>query len=150
MSGGRYPNKWPIYLRGGRIVTAVMSFLMSAHGMASATDVILTGGSSGGMAVYLVCDRIADQIRAANPKIRVTCLADAGMFLDHPAASGRPTLSPQFIDSFYACEPHECIQFTHCWLWSSRDAQQVGAGRELERDDEPGLHRALHAAGHAV
>eukprot|EP01045_Picozoa_sp_COSAG04_P009887 COSAG04_NODE_589_length_12295_cov_12.315513_6_plen_380_part_00 len=141
----KYPNKWPIYLRGGRIVTAVMNYLMSAHNMASATDVILTGGSSGGMAVYLVCDRIADHIRAANPKIRVSCLADAGMFLDHPAASGRPTLSPQFIDSFYACEPHECI--TGC----GQDAQQVGVGhRELERDDEPGLHRALHAARHAV
>lgn len=98
----KYPNKWPIYLRGGRIVTAVMSFLMKDHGMDEATDVILTGGSSGGMAVYLNCDRIADQIRAANPKIRVTCLADAGMFLDHPGISGNPTLSPQFVDSFYA------------------------------------------------
>jgi len=125
----KYPNKWPIYLRGGRIVIAVMNFLMRAHGMASATDVILTGGSSGGMAVYLVCDRIADQIRAANPKIRVTCLADAGMFLDHPAASGRPTLSPQFIDSFYACEPHATsaslavVKTLSKWVWQGTRAR---------------------------
>ena len=97
-----YPNKWPIYIRGGRIITAVMSFLMRDHGMAGATDVIITGGSSGGMAVYLNCDRIADQIHAVSPKIRVTCLADAGMFLDHPGLSGEPTLSPEFVDSFYA------------------------------------------------
>lgn len=98
----KYPNKWPIYLRGGRIVTAVMNFLMREHGMSTATDVIITGGSSGGMAVYLNCDRIADHIHAINKGIRVTCLADAGMFLDHPGMSGKPTLSPQFIDSFYA------------------------------------------------
>jgi hypothetical protein len=98
----KYPNKWPIYLRGGRIVSAVVSFLMKAHGMSAATDVIITGGSSGGMAVYLNCDRIADQIHAVNSKIRVTCLADAGMFLDHPGLSGTPTLSPEFIQSFYA------------------------------------------------
>ena len=98
----KYPHKWPIYLRGGRIITAVMSFLMKDHGMSDATDVIITGGSSGGMAVYLNCDRIADQIHAVNPKTRVTCLADAGMFLDHPGLSGKPTLSPEFIQSFYA------------------------------------------------
>jgi hypothetical protein len=97
-----YPNKWPIYIRGGRIVTAVTSFLMKDRGMAGATDVIITGGSSGGMATYLNCDRIADHIRETNPKIRVTCLADAGLFLDHPGMSGEPTLAPEFIESFYA------------------------------------------------
>lgn len=98
----RYPNKWPIYIRSGRIITATVDFLMKQHGMSDATDVIITGGSSGGMATYLNCDRIADQIKATNSKIRVTCLADAGMFLDHPGIDGNPTLSPQFIESFYA------------------------------------------------
>jgi len=97
-----YPNKWPIYIRSGRIITATVDFLMKQHGMSDATDVIITGGSSGGMATYLNCDRIADQIKATNSKIRVTCLADAGMFLDHPGIDGNPTLSPQFIESFYA------------------------------------------------
>jgi hypothetical protein len=85
-----YPHKWPIYVRGGRIVTAVVNFLMKQHGMSDATDIIVTGGSSGGMATYLNCDRIADQVHATNPNIRVTCLADAGMFLDHPGISGQP------------------------------------------------------------
>ena len=75
-----YPHKWPIYLRGGRIITAVMSFLTKHHGMSNATDVIITAGSSGGMATYLNCDRIAKQIHNTNAHIRVTCLADAGMF----------------------------------------------------------------------
>jgi hypothetical protein len=97
-----YPHKWPIYVRGGRIVTAVVDFLIKDHGMSGARDVIVTGGSSGGMATYLNCDRIADHIHTVNPNIRVTCLADAGMFLDHPGMSGTPTLSPQFIESFYA------------------------------------------------
>jgi hypothetical protein len=58
----KYPHKWPIYVRSGRIITALMSFLMKDHGMAGATDVIITGGSSGDMATYLNCDRIADQV----------------------------------------------------------------------------------------
>ena len=45
-------------------------------GTANATDVILTGGSSGGMAVFLNCDRVAAMIGAVNPDVRVTCLAD--------------------------------------------------------------------------
>ena len=43
----------------------------------------------------------SSQIHATNPSIRVSCLADAGMFLDHPGVSGNQTLSPQFIESFY-------------------------------------------------
>ena len=36
------------------------------------------GGSSGGLAVYLTCDRVAGLVAAANVTTRYTCLADAG------------------------------------------------------------------------
>jgi hypothetical protein len=47
----------------------------------TAAEVILTGGSSGGLAVYLTCDRVAGLVAAANATTRYTCLADAGYFL---------------------------------------------------------------------
>jgi hypothetical protein len=49
------------YVRGKRIQTAVIAELLDNHGMRSATNIILTGGSSGGLAVYLTCDRVAEQ-----------------------------------------------------------------------------------------
>ena len=86
----------PHYFRGARILSATIAFFLRDYDMKSATDVILTGTSSGGMGVYLNCDRVADQIHAANPEIRVSCLADAGMFLDYPTRTGF------FRDAFYS------------------------------------------------
>eukprot|EP00947_MAST-08B_sp_MAST-8B-sp1_P005992 g5992.t1 len=85
--------------------------------MSRATDIILTGGSSGGLAVYLNCDRVGEMIAAAAAAAATTttttttttatapryaCLADAGFFLDHNNTAGGPTTSPQFRESFYA------------------------------------------------
>lgn len=92
----------PYPVRGRRIQEAVIDDLLARHGMAAATNVILTGGSSGGLAVYLTCDRVGAQVRAANASTRYTCLPDAGFFLDHNSSAGAPSTSPQFRESFYA------------------------------------------------
>ena len=60
---------------------------------------IYISGSSGGLATYLNCDRVAAML---SPSTRFACLADAGYFLDHTARDGSPTTSPQFKESFYA------------------------------------------------
>ena len=92
----------PPYVRGKRILEAVLGHLQTTHGMAAATDLIITGGSSGGHATYLNCDRAAGLQKAANGSTRVSCLADAGFFLKHPSISGAATTTPQFEESFYA------------------------------------------------
>ena len=100
---------------GKRVQTAVIQHLLQAFDMASATNIILTGGSSGGLATYLTCDRVGEQvtrchvrivvwacvlatcflirvrsqIKAKNPTARYTCLADAGYFLHHDDINGQ-------------------------------------------------------------
>ena len=68
----------PYPVRGARILGAVVAHLQNHLGMRQATDIILTGGSSGGLAVYLVCDRFAALVAAQNLSTRFSCLADAG------------------------------------------------------------------------
>ena len=59
--------------------------------------------SSGGLATYLTCDRVGEQIRAANPVARFTCLADAGFFIKHDTVAGVPAATnSEFEQSFYA------------------------------------------------
>lgn len=89
------------YIRGKRIQTVVIEDLLNSHGMKGATNVILTGGSSGGLAVYLTCDRVGEQIRATNSTTRYTCLADAGHFLHHDDMKGGNTTSESFKRSYY-------------------------------------------------
>lgn len=92
----------PYPVRGKRIQEAVIRDLQARYHMNAASDVILTGGSSGGLAVYLTCDRVGDLIGKANATTRYTCLADAGFFLDHPDINGKPSQSPSFEESFVA------------------------------------------------
>eukprot|EP00966_Prymnesium_polylepis_P204987 4749482-Prymnesium_polylepis.1 len=92
----------PYPVRGARILGAVVAHLQEHYGMVAASDIILTGGSSGGLAVYLVCDRVAGMVAARNASTRYSCLADAGFFLDHAAMSGAPSQTPSFQESFYA------------------------------------------------
>lgn len=80
----------------------VIAELLGKYGMDQASNVILTGGSSGGLATYLTCDRVGDQIAAANPKARYTCLADAGFFLHHNDIGGGNETAERFKSSYYA------------------------------------------------
>jgi len=89
------------YVRGKRIQEAVVQDLLDNYGMKGATNVILTGGSSGGLATYLTCDRVGEQVKAANASTRYTCLADAGYFLHHDAINGANGTSESFKRSYY-------------------------------------------------
>jgi len=99
---GDRDSELPYPVRGKRIQTAVIADLLENHGMKNAANVILTGGSSGGLATYLTCDRVGEQVKTANPTARYTCLADAGYFLDHPDIKGNPSTTPLFQSSYYA------------------------------------------------
>lgn len=50
--------------------------------MSSAEEVVITGGSAGGLSVYTWIDEIAGHFDPL--KTNVIGLADAGIFLDHP------------------------------------------------------------------
>ena len=53
-----------IYYRGRRILDAVLDSLLTTQGMASATDVVLSGCSAGGQAIYLQADYVASRLPA--------------------------------------------------------------------------------------
>ena len=90
------------YVRGKRVQTAVIQDLLDNYGMKDATNVILSGGSSGGLATYLTCDRVAEQVKVSNPSARYTCLPDAGHFLEHDDIRGGNGTSNSFKISYYA------------------------------------------------
>ena len=81
--------KGPLYFRGRANIDAVVEDLLVNHGMASARDVIFTGGSAGGTAVILQLDHVASLIHAASESTRVVGFPDAGFMLDHENIAGQ-------------------------------------------------------------
>jgi hypothetical protein len=65
---------------------------MKAQGLAKATDVIVSGGSAGGLATYLHVDEIAELF----PRARVSGLPDSGYFIDIPDVDGVRHIRNQF------------------------------------------------------
>ncbi|KAL6627813.1 hypothetical protein ACP70R_031539 [Stipagrostis hirtigluma subsp. patula] len=94
-AGDTYNKDSGTYLRGQRIWDAAIRHLLSI-GMASADQLLLTGCSSGGLAVILHCD----EFRAFFPSrgATVKCLADAGLYLDAVDVSGGRSLRSYFRD----------------------------------------------------
>lgn len=66
-----------MYFRGAANLAAVVQRLKNDHGLVDATDVVLTGGSAGGLATILNLDRVQ---RLIGPTARVVGLANAGFF----------------------------------------------------------------------
>ena len=66
----------------GRAIIAAVIDELSTYGLAAGDEVLLTGGSAGGVGVY----NNVDDVRALLPaSIRLVALADAGFILDYPA-----------------------------------------------------------------
>lgn len=72
----------PMWFRGRANLDAILDELSSVHGMKSATELILSGGSAGGLAVYYHIDYVAAFMRKQAPPCRVTGFPDAGYFAD--------------------------------------------------------------------
>ncbi|CAH9139118.1 unnamed protein product [Cuscuta epithymum] len=68
-----------LYYRGARIFRAVVKELMMAEGMRKGRNILLAGGSAGGLGVIIHCDRFVRLFSKHN--VRVKCLADSSLFL---------------------------------------------------------------------
>jgi hypothetical protein len=74
-----------IFYRGKRIHDATVSALLAHEGLSSATDVIIHGGSAGGLATYLHTDDWAARLpRTA----KIVAVPDSGFFLNYNATEG--------------------------------------------------------------
>ena len=82
--GGNKLNITQIFFRGRANLVATTAWLLAAEGMTGATDVILTGGSAGGMGVVVNVDALCELLPT---NVRVVGMLDAGFFLDRPRAS---------------------------------------------------------------
>ena len=63
-SGGRTPNQ-KIWYRGKRVLDAILDYMDTAIGFSSATEVLLAGGSAGGLSVYLHADYVREHFSPA-------------------------------------------------------------------------------------
>ena len=80
----------PLHYRGRANLAATLDTLALPEGrdrpgIGAATDVILTGGSAGGLAVFLQLDYVASRLPAVP---RVVGQPDAGLFADLPNTKG--------------------------------------------------------------
>ncbi len=73
-----------LYFRGKRVRHAVYQALLSSRGIGSATDVVISGCSAGGLATYLHADAWCDDLaRDVDADVKCVALPDSGFFLDY-------------------------------------------------------------------
>jgi len=78
-----------LYFRGARILDAMLDTLVQDHGLGKATDVLVSGGSAGGLSAYLHADHVKEYLqRKGAPIKRFKAAPVSGFFLMHAAASG--------------------------------------------------------------
>jgi hypothetical protein len=88
-------------MRGRNNFNGVISYLLTTELMSSATDVILSGGSAGGLAVFYNLDHLATLL----PKTtRLTGFPDAGYFMDG-AVQGSGGANFEYRNSFQGADP---------------------------------------------
>ena len=100
---GANPQPASMWLRGRGNFNAMISYLQLTLGMtgAGATEIILSGGSAGGLAVLYNLDHLATLLPAGG-KVRLTGFPDAGFFLDGArACDGAHT----YRDAFMGADP---------------------------------------------
>ena len=74
-----------VYMRGRLILDAVLDDLIERQGFSTASTVLLSGTSSGGMAVYYHSEHVRARLP---PEVRVLAAPDAGFFPDAPLPAG--------------------------------------------------------------
>lgn len=82
-------DPWPVpgggnlTFRGIKNLYAGLDFAVK-HGLAQASDFVLTGGSAGGLSTFIHADRVAARVAAVAPKAAIRAAPFTGFFLDHP------------------------------------------------------------------
>ena len=73
-----------MWMRGRNNFDALIADLQERQGMSAASEIILSGGSAGGLAVFYNLDHLAEMV----PGVKLTGFPDAGYFLDAQSVSG--------------------------------------------------------------
>ena len=142
-----------MWFRGKRSLDAGIDTLLSL-GMNEAELIVFTGGSAGGLTVFLHLDHVAERMKTEAPNARVVGEPVCGYFLDAPNDGSRPPnvtypLEMQYVynmqntsgalsaecQSTYGIDAYKCIMAPHAakfiqtpWfaLQSRTDTWQLG------------------------
>jgi hypothetical protein len=83
------PTNQTLYFRGARVIDAMLDTLIADHGLGKATDVLLAGGSAGGLSTYLHADHVHSYLLSKKvPLKRFKAAPVSGFFLMHATESG--------------------------------------------------------------
>jgi len=77
------PNNATLYFRGIRNLDATLNLLFSKYNLSQATEMMVTGGSAGGLSTFLHADRISNTLKARIKNVQVRAAPVVGYFLDH-------------------------------------------------------------------
>jgi hypothetical protein len=116
-----------LYFKGRYIMDAVYETLLNPAGefqMHQADEVIISGGSAGGLAVFLHADYLKDKILTSTQSFlrssppRVVDVADSGIFVNLPSIHGEYLYTPQYQAVFYMQNVSDsvnkdCIAYYH-------------------------------------
>jgi STAM-binding protein len=92
-------NNTTLYFRGKRVLDYLLDTLMSEeYGMGRATEVVVAGGSAGGLAVYLHADYIRTRLPPTVRKYKA--VPASGFFLKHASAAGQSVYPDQMRSVF--------------------------------------------------
>lgn len=73
-----------IYFRGKKNLQAAIEFAFQ-NGLESVTQLVVSGGSAGGLSTFVHVDKIAEVVRANAPNVtRIHAVPESGYFLDRP------------------------------------------------------------------
>ena len=89
-------NGSKVWFRGRRNLLALLGYLTEQHGLADATEVLVSGGSAGGLSAYIHADSIHSIILRASNKhpagfgraLKIRAAPVSGFFLNHRTLSG--------------------------------------------------------------
>jgi hypothetical protein len=76
-----------LYFRGKRNLDAVLRYLRRDHNLNAATEILLAGGSAGGLSAYIHADYIRSTFA---PSVKFRASPVSGFFLMHDTAQGVP------------------------------------------------------------
>eukprot|EP01060_Flectonema_neradi_P016360 TRINITY_DN22970_c0_g1_i1.p1 TRINITY_DN22970_c0_g1~~TRINITY_DN22970_c0_g1_i1.p1 ORF type:complete len:429 (+),score=67.52 TRINITY_DN22970_c0_g1_i1:30-1289(+) len=87
-----------IYFRGSRILSHVLDVISKPpYNIFEAENVLLGGGSAGGLAAFLHADRIGDWLTEHSPNLkRYKVAPSSGFFLNHDNVNGVPVFFDEF------------------------------------------------------
>jgi hypothetical protein len=125
--GGKPGDLW---LRGRNNFDALVSYFSTTLGMDKATDIILSGGSAGGLAVFYNLDHFATLLP---PSVRLVGFPDVGFFMD---AKGETSGKYDYRGMFQGADPVwnvtgsggtnlKCLAANACAEWKCLMAQYI-------------------------